>query len=170
VGDPPGFRDFYSFEFTPLRDFGYVLTGSWSEAEELAQEAMVRTLRAWLRIRVQENPAVYARTVLVNRSRTLFRRSRLAQRHAVSHGAGSDGSLQDNVEDRAFMWAALLQLTRRQRAAIVLRYYEDLSEAQTAAILGVAVGTVKALVHKGLGRLRKELEQLESFERMGELT
>jgi len=170
MGDPPGFRDFFYFEFARLRDFGYLLTGSWSEAEELAQEAMVRTLQAWPRVREREDPAIYARTVLVNRSRTLFRRSKLALRHEMIAGAELSRSPQETVEDRALVWSALLRLTRRQRAAIVLRYYEDLSEAQTAAILGVAVGTVKSLVHKGIGRLRLELERPESFQRMGELT
>lgn len=162
--EPPGFRDFFDLEFPRLRDFAYVLTGSWSEAEELAQEAMVRTLRAWQRIRERDNPAVYARTVLVNRRRTLFRRSKLAERHEVvveqerAHRPPSD-----DVEDRTVVWAALLELPQRQRAAVVLRYYEDLSEAQTAAALGVAVGTVKSLVHKGLAQLRSNLERSESL-------
>jgi RNA polymerase sigma-70 factor (sigma-E family) len=160
--EPPGFRDFFDLEFPRLRDFAYVLTGSWSDAEELAQESMVRTLRAWPRIRERENPAVYARTVLVNRRRTLFRRGKLAERHEAAESRPS-APVQDAVEDRAVVWAALLELPQRQRAAVVLRYYEDLSEAQTAAALGVAVGTVKSLVHKGLAQLRVHLERSESL-------
>lgn len=160
--DPPDFRDFFDLEFPRLRDFAYVLTGSWSEAEELAQEAMVRTLRAWSRIRDRENPAVYARTVLVNRRRTLFRRGKLAERHEVA-GPKASNFPHDAVENRAVVWAALLELPQRQRAAVVLRYYEDLSEAQTAAALGCAVGTVKSLVHKGLAQLRVRLEPSESL-------
>jgi RNA polymerase sigma-70 factor (sigma-E family) len=160
--EPPGFRDFFDLEFPRLRDFAYVLSGSWSEAEELAQEAMVRTLRAWPRIRERENPAVYARTVLVNRRRTLFRRSKLAERHEIAQ-LGPSFVPDDAVEQRTVVWAALLTLPRRQCAAVVLRYYEDLSEAQTAAALGVTVGTVKSLVHKGLAQLRMTLERLESL-------
>lgn len=160
--EPPGFRDFFDLEFPRLRDFAYVLTGSWYEAEELAQEAMVRTLRAWSRIRERDNPAVYARTVLVNRRRTLFRKGRLADRHGAVIER-RPGSPHDDVERRADVWAALLELPQRQRAAVVLRYYEDLSEAQTAAALGVAIGTVKSLVHKGLAQLRMNLERPESL-------
>lgn len=160
--EPPGFRDFFDLEFPRLRDFAYVLSGSWSDAEELAQEAMVRTLRAWPRIRDRENPSVYARTVLVNRRRTLFRRGKLAERHEIAQPPPSL-SPDDSVEQRSVVWAALLELPTRQRAAVVLRYYEDLSEAQTAAALGVAVGTVKSLVHKGLVQLRMTLEQSESL-------
>ncbi len=160
--EPPGFRDFFDLEFSRLRDFAYVLTGSWSEAEELAQEAMVRTFRAWSRIRERDNPAVYARTVLVNRRRTLFRRSKLAERHEVVVES-RPRSPHDDVDQRTVVWAALIELPQRQRAAVVLRYYEDLSEAQTAAALGVAVGTVKSLVHKGLAQLRMNLERSESL-------
>lgn len=159
--DPPGFRDFFDLEFPRLRDFAYVLSGSWSEAEELAQEAMVRTLRAWPRIRERDNPAVYARTVLVNRRRSLFRRAKLAEQHEAA--IPPPRSLQEDVEQRTVVWAALLELPQRQRAAVVLRYYEDLSEAQTAAALGVAVGTVKSLVHKGLAQLRANLERAGSL-------
>lgn len=165
--EPPGFRDFFDLEFPRLRDFAYVMSGSWSEAEELAQEAMVRTLRAWPRIRERENPAVYARTVLVNRRRTLIRRSKLAERHEATQAGPAGSSPQDDVEQRTIVWAALLELPQRQRAAVVLRYYEDLSEAQTAAALGVAVGTVKSLVHKGLTQLRMHLERAESLPRNG---
>jgi RNA polymerase sigma-70 factor (sigma-E family) len=159
--DPPGFRDFFDLEFPRLRDFAYVLSGSWSEAEELAQEAMVRTLRAWPRIRERDNPAVYARTVLVNRRRSLFRRAKLAERHDVAERRPD--SAHENVEQRTVVWAALLELPQRQRAAVVLRYYEDLSEAQTAAAMGVAIGTVKSLVHKGLAQLRTNLERAGSL-------
>lgn len=161
--EPPGFRDFFDLEFPRLRDFAYVLTGSWYEAEELAQEAMVRTLRAWSRIRERDNPAVYARTVLVNRRRTLFRRSKLAERYEVVVEQDRVHAAPDAIEDRAEVWQALQALPQRQRAAVVLRYYEDLSEAQTAAALGVAVGTVKSLVHKGLAQLRGDLERPESL-------
>jgi len=162
---PEGFKEFFDLEFSRLRDFGYVLCGSWSEAEELAQDAMVRTLHAWGRIRERENPGVYARTVLVNRRRTLFRRSLLAAKVEAPEAGPLPAA--SSVEDRTVMWEAINRLPRRTRAAIVLRYYEDLSEAQTAAVLGCAVGTVKSLVHKGLAQLRELLKETTSTE-MGE--
>lgn len=156
MGKPPeDFKDFFDLEFARLRDFGYVLTGSWSDAEELAQEAMVRTLRAWDRIRDRENPALYARAVLANRRRTVFRRSVVAAR--IDPMLAPHAQAADALEDRAVVWEAVRSLPRRQRAAIVLRFYEDMTEAQTAAALGCAVGTVKSLVHRALKTLRGRL-------------
>src|SRR5947209_13339514 len=75
------FKEFFETEFRPLRRLGYLLTGDWAEAEDLAQEAMVRTYRAWSRIKERERPGAYARTVLVNRRRSLLRRSMIAKKH-----------------------------------------------------------------------------------------
>ena len=156
MGKPPeDFKDFFHLEFARLRDFGYVLTGSWFEAEELAQEAMVRTLRAWDRIRDRENPGLYARAVLANRRRTIFRRSVVAARVEPVHVPHAEAA--DALEERAVLWEAVRSLPRRQKAAVVLRFYEDMTEAQTAAALGCAVGTVKSLVHRALETLRGRL-------------
>lgn len=147
------FREFFDAEFRPLRRLGYALTGSWSEAEDLAQEALVRTYRAWSRIQNQEHPGAYARRVLVNRHRSILRRVMVERKHAsppedVARVVGDDGIV---------LWQALRKLPQRQRAALVLRYYEDLPDDEIARILDCPVGTVKSLVHRGLGRLRSTL-------------
>jgi RNA polymerase sigma-70 factor (sigma-E family) len=156
VADPDDdFKEFFELEFRPLRRLGYLLTGDWAEAEDLAQEAMVRTYRAWGAIHDRERPGAYARSVLVNRRRSLLRRSVVAQKHAEV--LRSEGYAPDLGEDGMLLWEAVRSLPPRQRAAVVLRFYEDLPEAEIARILEAPVGTVKSLVHRGVGRLRERL-------------
>lgn len=154
------FRDFFDAEFRPLRRLGYLLTGDWGEAEDLAQEAMVRTYRAWARIKERDRPGAYARAVLVNRHRSLLRRAMVESKHFVAR-LPDPPPPQDLSEDHALMWSALKKLPARQREAIVLRFYEDLSEADIAQILDCPVGTVKSLVHRGIARLRRSIGEPE---------
>jgi len=149
------FKEFFEAEFRPLRRLGYLMTGDWAEAEDLAQEAMVRTYRAWSRIRERERPGAYARSVLVNRRRSMIRRSMIAQKHAET--LRSEGYAPDFGEEGMVLWQAIASLPRRQRAALVLRFYEDLPEAEVAQILDAPVGTVKSLVHRGLAKLRERV-------------
>ena len=149
------FREFFAAEFRPLRRLAYLLTGDWAEAEDLAQEAMVRTYRAWSRIQERDRPGAYARSVLVNRRRSLLRRSAVAAKHAEMLRAPEYQP--DLGEEAMVLWEAIRSLPQRQRAAIILRFYEDMPEAEVAAALDMPVGTVKSLVHRGVGRLREKL-------------
>jgi RNA polymerase sigma-70 factor (sigma-E family) len=148
------FREFFDAEFRPLRRVAFLLTGDWSEAEDLAQEAMVRVYRSWGRI--NEKRGAYARAVLVNRHRSLLRRARVEARHAVARQpahlvADAPG------DDHVLVWTALATLPAREREALVLRYYEDMPQQEIARILRIPVGTVKSLTHRALGRLRAHL-------------
>ena len=149
------FRAFFEAEFRPLRRLGYLLTGDWVEAEDLAQEAMVRTYRAWGRITERDRPGAYARSVLVNRRRSLLRRSVVAAKHAEM--LRSPDHQPTLGEESMVLWEAIRSLPQRQRAAIVLRFYEDMPEAEVAAVLEMPVGTVKSLVHRGVAKLRDTL-------------
>jgi RNA polymerase sigma-70 factor (sigma-E family) len=149
------FREFFEAEFRPLRRLGYLLTGDWAEAEDLAQEAMVRTYRAWARITERERPGAYARSVLVNRRRSLLRRSAVAAKHAEMLRLPEYAP--DLGDEGMVLWDAIRALPQRQRAAIILRFYEDMPEAEVASVLDMPVGTVKSLVHRGIGRLRTQL-------------
>jgi RNA polymerase sigma-70 factor (sigma-E family) len=150
------FREFFAAEFGRLRGLGYLLTGDWAQAEELAQDALVRTWWAWSRVRRHERPAAYARKVLVNRHRSLLRRAVLETRHARGSRA-EEAYLPDLGEDGLVLWAAVRRLPPRQRAVLILRYHEDLPEAEVARLLRLPLGTVKSLTHRGLARLRAEL-------------
>jgi RNA polymerase sigma-70 factor (sigma-E family) len=150
------FREFFAAEFGRLRGLGYLLTGDWAQAEELAQDALVRTYWAWSRVRGHERPGAYARKVLVNRHRSLLRRAVLEARHARRSRA-EEAYQPDLGEDGLVLWAAVRRLPPRQRAVLVLRYHEDLAEAEVARLLRLPLGTVKSLTHRGLARLRAEL-------------
>jgi len=148
-----GFREFFEAEYRPLRRLGYLLTGDWSQAEDLAQEALMRTYRSWNRIRERERPGAYARTILVNQHRSAIRRLFVARKHTPE----DPGQRRLFDEDGMVLWEALLRLPERQRAALVLRYYEDLPEAEIALVMECPLGTVKSHIHRGIERLRAAL-------------
>jgi RNA polymerase sigma-70 factor, ECF subfamily len=150
------FREFFAAEYGRLRGLGYLLTGDWAQAEELAQDALVRTYRAWSRVRRTQRPGAYARKVLVNRHRSLLRRAAVEARHLA--GRRPEEPVQSDLgTDGLVLWSAVRGLPARQRAVLVLRYHEDLPEAEVARLLGLPLGTVKSLAHRGLARLRGEL-------------
>jgi len=151
-----GFREFYSAELPALRRLAYRLTGDWSDAEDLAQEAMVRTYRAWKRI--AERPEVYARAVLVNRHRSLLRRALVEARHL---GSRRELNSHEVPDDALAIWDELAHLPIKQRQAIVLHFYEGRPQTEIASILGCAPGTVNSLVYRGLERLRARLGNVE---------
>jgi RNA polymerase sigma-70 factor (sigma-E family) len=165
AGDDREFLDFFADQFWSLRRLGFLLTGDWDQAEELAQEAMARTFAAWPRIRGYDRPAAFARKVLVNRHRSLLRRAVVEARHTLT-SRPQQWHEPDFGGDDLVLWQALQRLPGRQRTAIVLRYYLDLPEAEVARLLGVPVGTVKSLVHRGLARLRDRLGAAYAAERL----
>lgn len=150
--DIEGFDAFYAEQRRPLRRLAYLLTGNWAEAEELAQDALERTFRAWDRISDRDKPGAYSRTVLLNRHRSLLRRAMVEAKHTVTHADAEHPG--DLSEDRLVLWAAVSSLPVRHRQAVVLRFYEDLGDADIAEMMGCPVGTVKSLIHRGLARLR----------------
>jgi RNA polymerase sigma-70 factor (sigma-E family) len=165
AGDDPDFLEFFAAEFWPLRRVGFLLTGDWDQAEELAQDAMARTYAVWPRVRGYDRPAAYARKVLLNRHRSLLRRAVVEARHLVA-SRPEDRQQPDFGGDDQVLWQALQRLPSRQRAAIVLRYYLDLPEAEVARLLKVPPGTVKSWIHRGLARLRDRLGPTYAAERL----
>jgi RNA polymerase sigma-70 factor (sigma-E family) len=151
------FRGFFAQQYERLCRLGYLLTGDPAQAEELAQDALVRTWRRWRMVRKPDNPEAYARKVLVNRHRSLLRRALVEARYR-SRDRPNAGSSDEHREDAIVLWAATRRLPPRQQAVLVLRYYEDLSEAEIARVLGIPVGTVKTLARRGLARLRRNLD------------
>jgi RNA polymerase sigma-70 factor (sigma-E family) len=139
----------------------YLLTGDRALAEDIAQDAFVRLAGRLAHLRDQGAFGPYLRRTVVNLSRSYFRRRKVERayldraRGALGHG--EPGVRDRSVEDREVLWAAMGRLSARQRAAIVLRFYEDLSEAQIAEILRCRPGTVKSLVSRALEALRSEV-------------
>ena len=153
--DDAAFREFFASEYSRLCWLGFLLTGSRAEGEELAQEALVRIWWRWQLGRRPADPARYARRVLVNRQRSLLRRAAVEARSlARSRPAEAPPA---GTERAMVLWEAVQALPPRQRAVRVLRYREDLTEAEVARLLGVPVGTVKSASHRALARLRQRL-------------
>jgi RNA polymerase sigma-70 factor (sigma-E family) len=136
----------------------FLLTGDRALAEDLVQDAFVRLVG---RLRHLRDPAAfgaYLRRTIVNLSTSHFRRQRVARAYLerVAGAPTVDTNTNDDLDEA--MHAALLRLPERQRAAIVLRFYEDLSDVQAAAILKCPPGTVRSLVSRGMTTLRATLE------------
>ncbi|MQA25443.1 MAG: SigE family RNA polymerase sigma factor [Micromonosporaceae bacterium] len=146
------FAEFMHGNAQRLCRVGYLLTGDAGRAEELTQDALARTYRVWKRVR-QDDAYAYTRRVLVNLHIDWWRRRR--RERVVAHvpeRAGGDPTARS--ADRDALDRALRDLTRRERGVIVLRYYLDLTEAQTADELGISVGTVKSTTSRALKKLR----------------
>ena len=137
----------------------YLLTGDPELAEDLAQEAFVRLMGRLGSIRDDAVIAAYLRRSIVNLARKHWRKLGSERGYVRRGGAGPpfDRETQPDLDGRDELWRALGRLPYRQRAAIALRFYEDLSERETARVLGCAVGTVKSSVSRGLQRMREEM-------------
>ena len=147
------FAAFVSAALPRLLRFGHVLTGNPATAEDLVQTALGRAWRAW-RLHSIEDPQAFVRKVMVNSYASWYRRK--ASTETVTANPAEDMAVDDQaarVDDRDAMWRALLTLPPKQRAVIVLRYYEDLSESEIATVMGTTTGTVKSQAARALRRL-----------------
>jgi RNA polymerase sigma-70 factor (sigma-E family) len=149
------FREYVAGRSPALLRTAYLLTGHRGDAEDLLQTALAKTYLAWDRIRDRESVDGYVRRVMVNTRTSWWRRRKVEEYPTDTLPERRDD--RDATDDLALhdaLWSALAQLPKRQRAAVVLRYYEDLSEAETADVLGISVGTVKSTTSRALVKLR----------------
>lgn len=155
--DPTVFAEFVAARSASLYRTAYLMVGEHALAQDLLQEALTKTYVAWPRLREVANAEAYTRRAITNTAISWSRKKSWHERptDTVPEPATHTGHA-DELGTREWLWAELQQLPPRQRAALVLRFYEDLSEAQTAAAMGCAVGTVKSQVSQGLGRLRQQ--------------
>lgn len=152
------FDAFVRARHTALLRYGTVLTGDPHSAADLVQDALERTGLAWSRVQSQGDPEGYVRRTMANRNISTWRR--LRRERLV--GSPPEGSYEDRPQDDV-MWQVLARLPRRQRTVLVLRYYEDLSEAEIARVLGIAPGTVKSQASKGIAALRAAIGNRETL-------
>jgi RNA polymerase sigma-70 factor (sigma-E family) len=136
---------------------GYLLTGDRTLAEDLVQDAFVRVLGRFHDLRRRDAFWWYLRRTIVNLSTSHFRRRRVERAWLARQRPDEAAPDAHDVDERDRLRFALMKLRPDQRAAIVLRFYEDLSEADTAEALGMPLGTVKSTVSRGLERLRQVL-------------
>ncbi|MEU4471832.1 SigE family RNA polymerase sigma factor [Micromonospora sp. NPDC023888] len=151
------FREFVAARSAALLRTAYLLTGDWATAEDLLQTALTKTYLAWKRLGGIEAVESYARRVMVNTSTSWWRRRWHGERptEVLPERAGVD-EIEQQL-DRDLLWRHLRELPNRQRAVLVLRYYEDMSEAQTAAMLNISPGTVKSQASRALSTLRRRM-------------
>jgi len=156
------FDQFVADSVEGLLRAAYLIAWDFAEAEDLVQECLLRMADRWPRVRTMEHPAAYGRKVLVNLAldegrRRTRRRAELdsSRTHPVDQQEDPDAvRVLGWVETGTDLSRALGELAPRQRAALVLRYFDDLSEAQTADVMGCSVGTVKSTTSRALERLR----------------
>jgi RNA polymerase sigma-70 factor (sigma-E family) len=153
VGDiPEGFEEFVAASSPRLLRTAFLLTRDEGHAEDLLQTALARAWRAWRR--VSGDPEPYVRRIIVNTHATWWRRRWRGEEPTERLPDRPAESALDAVGDREWLWQALGRLPRKQRAVVVLRFYEDLTEAQTAELMGCSVGTVKSQASRALAKLR----------------
>lgn len=151
------FEELYAMHGSEALRLAYALTGSHPEAEDLAQEAFVRLLGRFGDLRRPEAFRAYLMRTVVNLSKSNFRR-RVFEKEHRTHGNPMQSDATKPVDDRRLLVEALRGLPTRQQTAVVLRYCVDLSEHETAEILGTSVKAVKSLVSRGLATLREQEE------------
>ncbi|MBA2574091.1 MAG: SigE family RNA polymerase sigma factor [Nocardioidaceae bacterium] len=137
----------------------FLLTGDHHRSEDLLQAALFKAARAWSRI--EDNPEAYVRRILYNENISWWRQRRLTE---VSLSAAAERGMPDaDIDSRLALMQALAKLTAKQRKVLVLRFFEDLTEAQTASVLGIGVGTVKSTTRQALARLRQVAPELQEL-------
>ena len=148
--------DLYRLYSADAVRLAYLITGDRGLAEDLVQDAFVRLAGCLLHLRGSNQPfEPYLRRTVVNLANSHFRRRKIERRYQERESSMLRTTSQDpDIPSKEAARAALLQLPLRQRTALVLRFYADLSEGQTAEAMGCRRGTVKALVSQGLGKLR----------------
>jgi RNA polymerase sigma-70 factor (sigma-E family) len=163
VGAPPGFEEFVTARSTRLLRAAYQLTHDWALAEDLLQSALAKAWRSWSRLSGEADPEPYVRKIMFNTYASWWRRrwhhenptGEIPERAETSRAMAA-------VDDRDEVWRLLGRLSKRQRAVIVLRYFEDMTEAQTADVLNCSVGTVKSQASRALATLRLNSSRLDS--------
>lgn len=155
--DAPGFDAWATARLPGLLRFAYLVTGSQHAAEDAVQSALVTACEKWPRISRREDPDAYVRRMVVNAHVSAWRR--FGRRQSVVEAVRERTEDPTAAVDRGdAVWRVCAALPRQQRAAVVLRFYEDLDYGEIAAVLGVAEATVRSHVHRALAALRRELE------------
>lgn len=159
--DEAAFRGFVHARYDALSRTAYLLTGDRHLAEDLVQTALYKAARVWSRI--DGDPEPYVRRILYNENISRWRRRRVVEVPTEHPPRSVSSNVPDEAGDvslRVTLADALRRLTVKQRTVLVLRFFEDLSESQTASVMGVSVGTVKSQTRHSLDRLRNLAPEL----------
>lgn len=160
MSQDPDFAAFAAERADALLRYGYVLSGNPHDAADLTQEALARLHRAWPRVRRRDDPEAYVRVTMARLHISVWR----GRRREYLAWDPPDLPWDDDrpVDREQGLWRALAGLPRRQRAVLVLRYYEDRTDAEIAQALGISRGTVRSHASHGLARLRSVIGDAEA--------
>lgn len=164
---PVPFEGFVAARSDQLLRTAYLLTRDHQLAEDLLQTALAKAWGAWKRIDTDHE--AYVRRILVNTYASWWRRKWNGERPSEVLPERGSPIPTDTVGDRFDLWEAIGRLPKRQRATLVLRFYEDLTEAETAEMLGCSAGTVKSQTSKALAKLRIDPALLETYASRGNM-
>jgi RNA polymerase sigma-70 factor (sigma-E family) len=154
----PTFEEYAGSAWPSLYRYAYLLTGNHADAEDLAQQTLLKAYRSWSRVEGAESPLAYLRRMLTN-TYLSHRRPQKRRLEVLTDAPPEPGSVPGAaIEDRLALWPHVRSLPPRQRAVVVLRYYEQLSEQEIADVLGCSRGTVKSTAHHALNALRAALD------------
>jgi RNA polymerase sigma-70 factor (sigma-E family) len=168
VEDPSDFDSFVHARTPALLRSAYLLTGDQHLAEDLVQSALARTHRAWKGLHEAGNAEAYTRKTMYHLQISWWRRRRVAESFTGSvPDVAARGDRTELVALRISVRQALAKLTPKQRAVLILRFFDDLSEAQAAEMLGVTVGTIKSQTARALARLREIAPELSDSYALG---
>jgi RNA polymerase sigma-70 factor (sigma-E family) len=155
------YREFVTSRAAALHRTAYLLCGDWHLADDLVQEALAKAFRHWRRVRRADSPDAYVQRILINEANRHWRRRRDVPPSQDAERETATDDFSDEVIDRAELLRALLSLPARQRATVVLRYLEGMSERETAAVLRCSEGTVKSQTFRALHTLKTFLRREE---------
>ncbi|GAA2827413.1 SigE family RNA polymerase sigma factor [Nonomuraea rubra] len=150
--DDSRFTEFVAERANALLRYGYALSGNPHDAADLTQEALIRLHRAWPRVRSKEDPERYAKVIMTRLHISVWRRRRREQLAWAPPETPLHDALPSDGDQE--LWQALGELPRKQRTVLVLRFYEQLPDAEIARVLGISQGTVRSHASLGLARLR----------------
>ena len=143
----------------------YALTGNRHDAEDILQNAFAKAYANWRKVRRADSPEAYVHRIVANETITAWRRRwRQVEYSTDSPPDTSTPGHAEAVSNRSTMWKAIQSLPPRQRAVVVLRYYEDLSEMEIANVLGIAPGTVKSQASHALNAMRAQFQPVPATE------
>ncbi len=154
----PSFEEYAAVSWSWLYRSAYLLAGNHADAEDLAQQTLIKVHHAWDRVSASDSIDAYVRRILTNAFLS-SRRPRRRRLELLTDALPESTAIAATSEDRTVLWPHVRELPPRQRAVVVLRYYEDLSEAEIAETLGCSRGTVKSTAHRALKSLRSVLDE-----------
>lgn len=162
TGQDDEYREFVQSRAASLHRTAYLLCGDWHLADDLVQEALAKAFRHWRKVQASDCPDAYVKRILINEANRHWRRHRnTAPPTDLPAQAAAVPDPSDRIVDRDVLLHALLSLPARQRATVVLRYLDGMSERETAVILKCGEGTVKSQTSRALSTLKVLLNREE---------